>query len=324
MKHATKIIVLGAGVIGLTSAIRLLEQGESVTIWTRDLPQHTTSRLAAALWYPYLTNADAIGETWGQTSFEEFGRLANDPTSGVFWRTTLVVFRTPVERPLWAGSISGFRDALPGELPIGYTDGYVVPLPVIEMPVYLDYLLNRVRHLGGDLCQRTVRQPIEPFEAGADLIVNCTGLGAGELFGDDLLVPVRGQIVRGSGVNETRAIFEIDSCTYYVPRTSDCILGGTADADNHSLEPDSAIAEDILQRCGDLGVDLSDLVRLEDLVGFRPCRESVRFTTQEIAPGRPVVHCYGHGGAGVTLSWGCADAVVQEVLNYRHHADLRS
>src|SRR6185369_12678591 len=95
-------------------------------------------------------------------------------------------------------------------------------------------------------------------------------------------------------------------------RSNDCILGGTAEEGNWSLEPDPATAQAIIERCSRLAPEVKQSQVVEHLVGLRPGRKAVRL---EAEPGPDntslVVHNYGHGGAGVTLSWGCADEVVE-------------
>jgi D-amino-acid oxidase len=97
--------------------------------------------------------------------------------------------------------------------------------------------------------------------------------------------------------------------TYIIPRREDCILGGTADEDQWDTTPDPVIAESILRRCIAIEPRLADAEILEHTVGLRPGRDAIRLERED-RDGRVIVHNYGHGGAGVTLSWGCAEEVV--------------
>jgi len=100
--------------------------------------------------------------------------------------------------------------------------------------------------------------------------------------------------------------------TYVVPRGRDVVVGGTAVAGATSTEPDPAVEAAILERAGALVPALRGQPVLSRAVGLRPGRPAVRLDRAPV-DGRPVVACYGHGGAGVTLSWGCAADVVQLV-----------
>jgi D-amino-acid oxidase len=95
-----------------------------------------------------------------------------------------------------------------------------------------------------------------------------------------------------------------------VPRSQDIVLGGTAQEGDERLAPDQATAAAILERCARLEPRLRGAEVLEHKVGLRPGRPSVRLEAERRAGGL-LVHNYGHGGAGVTLSWGCADEVAR-------------
>ncbi|SEU35564.1 FAD-dependent oxidoreductase [Stigmatella erecta] len=304
------IVVLGGGVSGLSSAIRLREAGHAVQLWARELSPHTTSDVAAAIWYPYLASPKDRVLRWGQRTLEVLRTLADQPETGVHWVQGTEVFTEPVRDPWWAPSVPGFRRAAAGELPPGYTEGYAFAVPVIEMPRYLPFLQERFRALGGHLIQREVHA-LEEAWSQAPTVVNCTGLGARELVGDEALLPIRGEVLRVSP-SPTRQFLLDDNETrgmaYVIPRATDCILGGTAEAGSASLTPSASQAEGILARCRRLLPEGTPLNVVEHKVGLRPGRPSVRLEAEQRA-GRRVIHNYGHGGAGVTLSWGCAEEV---------------
>jgi D-amino-acid oxidase len=98
--------------------------------------------------------------------------------------------------------------------------------------------------------------------------------------------------------------------TYIVPREDTVVLGGTAEVGSTELRPNLAIAEGIRRRCAALVPAVADARVLEHRVGLRPGRSAVRLEREDRG-GNVVVHCYGHGGAGVTLSWGCAAEVAR-------------
>ncbi len=146
------------------------------------------------------------------------------------------------------------------------------------------------------------------------MVVNCSGLGAIELVGDQTLIPIRGQVLRVTNPGLSRFVRDDtnpDGRTYIYPRGDDCILGGSSEPGNTRLDPDPAITARILRNCVRLQPNLRESELLDELVGLRPWRSEVRLELSSSgAHSAPVVHNYGHGGAGVTLAWGCAAEVV--------------
>ncbi|WP_257449112.1 FAD-dependent oxidoreductase [Archangium lipolyticum] len=316
------LVILGCGVSGLSCGVRLLEAGHSVELWARELPPHTTSDIAAAVWYPYLAFPQDRVTAWSRRTFEELGTLARQPETGVLRVLGLELLSKHAPDPWWRSSVPDFRRATPSELLPGYVDGFVFEAPVIDMPRYLPYLLARFRRLGGTVHQREVRSLDEAW-AAAPLVINCTGLGSRSLLGDETLFPIRGEVLRVAPLPLERFLLDEDETrgmAYLIPRTTDCILGGTAEAGNASLEPDPAQAEGILARAARLLPPGTRIQVLQHLVGLRPGRPSVRLELERVG-GRPVIHNYGHGGAGVTLSWGCAEEVTALVAQVASGAD---
>ena len=306
-----QIIVIGCGVSGLSTGIRLLEAGHGVSIWARDLPPHTTSNIAAAIWYPYRVFPRERALAWGQRSLEVFYELKDMAESGVSMMEAVEVFSEAVDDPWWRECVPNFRRATAGDLPAGFVDGYVFETAMVETRIYLEYLMRRFREGGGEIVRREVASLDEPL-ADRDAVVNCAGLGARTLVGDDELYPIRGQIVRAAKLPVERIMLDEDETrgvTYIVPRSTDCILGGTAQMGDWSLEPDLVTAASIIERCALLAPEARDAHVLEHLVGLRPGRDTVRLEREEWPGGKFIVHNYGHGGGGITLSWGCAEEV---------------
>ncbi|MGD9959562.1 FAD-dependent oxidoreductase [Nocardioides sp.] len=293
-----RVIVVGAGVAGLTCALRLLEAGHRVDVVARDLPQETTSAVAPALWYPYRALPQERILEWAGASYAEFMGLAHDSATGVSMRTGTEFFTTRQRTPWWADAVPGLDRET--SLPEGYVDGWTFVSPVIDMPLYLDWLTARVTERDGTL----TRMNLSALPSGADLVVNCSGLGARLLGGDRSVVPVRDQVLHVEQVGLERWAFEREHPTYVVPRAKDIVVGGTEVEGEWSRTPDPQVAEAILERAVALVPELEGARILRHKVGLRPVRPAVR--VERI--GR-VIHCYGHGGAGVTLSWGCAQTV---------------
>lgn len=305
--------MVGCGVSGLTCAIRLMEEGFSVRIVARSLPPNTTSNVAAALWYPYRAlPADRV-QAWSLGSLARFSELAGDRASGVSMIEMHEVFESPDAVPGWRSSIPRFRVLAGDELPDGFGSGFSMVVPLIETPTYLPFLMDRFEAMGGEI--EELESEIETLEAlagEAPLVVNCSGLGARRLAGDELVFPIRGQVVRTTGGGITRAIVDEEkasAATYVVPRSHDCILGTTTEENEWSEDADPAATDAILERCERLDARVRRVEVLDVRVGLRPGRTAVRVEAETV--GRmPVIHNYGHGGSGFTLSWGCAEEVV--------------
>ena len=330
------VLVLGCGVSGLTTAIRLIEQqreqGERrVTIWTRKVPPDTTSNIAAAVWYPYDAGSNERVVKWGAIAYKAFGDLLGEPGTGVILRNVLELLSEPnPDGPWWKASVPGVTHAQPDELPVGYADGFVFDAPVIDTSIYLNYLRSRFEAAGGAIVEDKAVHDLSEAFAVCDVVVNCTGLGARELVHDTAFRPTRGQVVRVQQNGFSRVLIDDHGpktqpyasgmMTYVVPRISDIILGGTAIADDTTTDDeikqkiDSDEVQAIIRRCAALAPEFANLTPddiLEVKIGLRPVRSDVRLERESPAPGRWLVSNYGHGGAGVTLSWGCAAEVVE-------------
>ncbi|MGH3545849.1 MAG: FAD-dependent oxidoreductase [Mycobacteriales bacterium] len=275
---AAEAVVIGRGVSGLSTGIQLLEAGVGTEIVSRGPAADSVSHVAAAFWYPYRVYPEHLISQWAQTTYRELWRLSDVPGSGVRIRPSLEVFAEPQPDPWWSFITASFRHATARELPDDYGNGYLFDCPVAEMPVYLPYLQQRFTELGGTLRQQSLNT-IDELRGTARIVVNCAGLGARELVGDATLTPVRGQIVRVSQVGIERLLIDQhnpDGLTYIVPRSADCILGGTAEIGDENLDPDPATASAIIARCVRHEPRLADATVLEHRVGLRPGRPGVR------------------------------------------------
>jgi D-amino-acid oxidase len=304
-------LVIGAGVIGLTSAICLAEAGMRVHIWTAEPAQKTTSVAAGAMWGPYLVEPVDRVRVWSAQTLEVLRQLADDPTTGVRLTAGIEASRTAVDPPEWADQLDGFHMCEPDELPDGFATGWRFTAPLIDMPVYLDYLERRLATAGGTIEIKRISSLSEAAET-APIVVNCTGMGARDLVPDPDLTPIRGQlvVVENPGITE---FFSEDTglspdLLHYAPQGDVVVLGGVAQSSNWSRQPDPATAISIISRCAEIEPRVRDARVLGHRVGLRPTRACIRVDSKQL-DGIQVIHNYGHGGAGVTLSWGCASEV---------------
>jgi D-amino-acid oxidase len=305
------VLVIGCGVIGLTSAIELQRAGSSVTIAARALPPDTVSTIAAAIWSPYAVAPRERCDAWAMVSYGIFREQARDASSGVSMRTGIELYPAGCPSVPLIRDLPGARHARADELRPGYASGIVFDAPVIETPIYLPWLVREFERGGGKVELADFSSLDEALER-ALLVVDCAGLGARELARDESVYAIRGQIVRVERGATLKFALDHDpsgGTTYVIPRSRDCVLGGTRHEGNEDLRIDPRQSEDIVRRCSVLVPEVASSRVLGTLVGLRPGRPSVRLEVEERTRGR-VIHNYGHGGGGVTLSWGCAREVV--------------
>jgi D-amino-acid oxidase len=302
-----EVIVVGGGVIGLTTAVVLAESGRRVRIWAREDAGRTASEVAGGLWWPYrIEPLERVGD-WSLASYEVYAALAAAGAGETGVRMVAGVHGGASLDGLgpWAAKVPGLRAATSGECPGG---GLWARVPLIDMRVHLPWLRKRFLSAGGVIEEREVVS-LEEAAAEAPVVVNATGLGARELVPDDTVHPVRGQlvVVENPGVETwlTSVADDRAGSTYFLPQPGRLLLGGTAEVGDWSTEPDPAVAEAIVARCAAVRPEIAGARVLEHRVGLRPARPAVRLE-REARPGWSLIHNYGHGGAGVTVAWGCA------------------
>ena len=212
------------------------------------------------------------------------------------------MFATPQEDPWWRSAVPRLDHVPP---PAGYADAWSFPAPVVEMPTYLSWLASRVAELGGTV----TRLNLSSLPSGPDVVVNCAGIGSRLLASDLTVEPVRGQVVYVSQVGlEEWLLDSSSSLTYVVPRSHDIVLGGTDEEGDWSRTPSPETAAAILERARPWCRRWSRRRCFDTGSGFGP-----RGRRYGSSGSGSVVHCYGHGGAGVTLRWGTADEVAELV-----------
>ncbi len=352
-----RVLVIGAGVSGLTTALCLLREGYGVTVVADKFAPDIVSVVAGALWewppavcgsHQDLRSLER-SKSWCMTGYETFLELAEDDQTGVFVRPSVFYFRHPVEENAKdLHKMNELRDRVQGFVhdpalietngisrETGVVDAYSLLAPMVDTDTYMTWLLEQVRDAGGATVRRSITGSLLDQEADllaefdADAIVNCTGLGARTLAGDEMH-PLRGALVRVRNDGHAMPKITQSHCVshdpstgsqgmvFILPRGDDMlVLGGLVEIDEWDLDiglENYGPVRDMLRRCEEFmpilrqaEIDFFEPVR----VGLRPYRrQNVRV---ELEAGSRVVHNYGHGGSGVTLSWGCAAEVVEMV-----------
>ncbi|MDP9003454.1 MAG: FAD-binding oxidoreductase [Verrucomicrobiota bacterium] len=311
---AHQVAIAGAGVSGLTCAVVFAERGYRAAIFAEQMGPGTTSAAAGAIWYPYDAGPSDRTIAWALETYHTLLHFAGDPRSGVSMIEQRTFSRTgKIEIPEWA-LLLGARE-LTSEIPAAFASGFALNVPLTDTTIYLDYLARRFREAGGEVHLNKRFDRLEDVDPSFDLVINCTGIGAKTLAPDPELEPHRGQVALVSKIALPYAVVCNDPpLIYAIPRTNDCVLGGTNDLSDN-LEPDPAATTRILAECSRvLGRELPPV--LGEQVGLRPFRRlGVRVERAQLRDGRVVIHDYGHGGSGFTFSWGCAEAAASLAPN---------
>jgi D-amino-acid oxidase len=255
-----RFAVLGCGVNGLSTALLLQRRFQdgpgTVTIYAKDLPPETTSNIAGGFWSPTSVYDAEAAATRFTEQFRLACRISNrafqllvGPEYGVRWIDTLELYRheASLTRELPGGNDlypqqETHRDA---EHYFGFPYVRRYSTMLVEPPVYLGALLRDFYIAGGKLVVKAFRSREEIMRLPEPIVFNCTGLGSRALFGDQKLVPVRGQL------EVLLPQPEVDYCYlssgYMFPRRDGIILGGTWDHDDWSLAPKAEQTTQILE-----------------------------------------------------------------------------
>jgi len=302
-----KIGIIGGGIVGLNSGVVLAEAGHDVVIYSKDDYKAITSWAAGATCCPFgVEPSDQINE-WFAYNNEILDMLSRDEEAGVSWRPWRKVSSTgELPEYFWQKHVRNFRIMKSEECTEAYPAAMAGDMLLMDVDRYYPYLLKRFEDCGGRIVSRVVDGFSElAFEH--DVIVNACGIYAD----DPAVVPARGQIVLVENPGLETLINSVEGTHYIFPRSDVCLLGGSFDEGEWNMEPD----EDLTRRIMDWAVDFEPRLKgmpiLDVRVGLRPLRPEVRLEREVLADGTPVVHNYGHGGAGYTTSWGCARDVLQ-------------
>jgi D-amino-acid oxidase len=191
-----------------------------------------------------------------------------------------------------------------------FASGFSLRVPLMDTTIYLEYLSARFRKAGGEIHANVGFEKLEEVDSKFDVAINCAGIGARELVHDTDLEPHRGQVAIVPKLEGLSCAIVCDDAPlmYAIPRTNDCVFGGTNEV-SANLAADPATTSRIVTECSRV-LNIERPRVLAERVGLRPFRKSgVRLERERLRDGRTVIHNYGHGGAGFTLSWGCAQEV---------------
>ena len=280
---------------------------------------------------------------WCMVSFKRFREMSERGIPGVFLRSANFYFKEPVESdPVILDKMQDIRAYVPGferhdasdraeiDPEYGVVDGYRHLAPMIDTDAYMPWLLSEARRLRIAVEQRRITGSLREQrsalldEYDAVVLICCAGLGSAELAETEMY-PLRGSLVRVKNdgtrfpkVTEAHCISQSpeegrQDMVFIVPRGEDMlILGGLTQAHewDTDLTLDYAPVRQMYERClafmpalAAAEIDAVEPVRT-GLRPFRPGNVCVEYNAED-----GVIYNYGHGGSGVTLSWGCAEDV---------------
>ncbi|KAL3873795.1 hypothetical protein ACJMK2_036880 [Sinanodonta woodiana] len=331
-----QICVIGAGVMGLSSALHIQDvcPESDVTIIADKLSPNTTSDVSGGFWMPHLVGSTPPEKirSWSQATWDHMTALAHSKEAselGACLVSGYLLSPVKLDLPLYWDQVLGFRDVNQEEMAKfpGVKFGFFFTTVMIEVRCYLPWLMKRFKEKGGKVQQRRISS-LNELSGQYDIVVNCPGVEARQLVGDKSVESVRGQIIRVKApwlktflmVTNKNPDF-LDA--YVFPGARKVVLGGIEQVGDWDLHHRDVDREYLWKTCTTLLPCLQNSEIVKDWTGLRPVRTSVRLEVEYIPlddRSMTVVHCYGHGGSGVTLHWGCAKEVadlVKRELNQR-------
>lgn len=321
MSRQLQIAVIGAGIIGLSTAykIQLDMPSVGITIFYEERTPKTTGNVSAGLILPYSCSNDKIIDKWFNQTMSLLETLHKRPDAiemGITPTSGYIFGNGPFQFQFIPDNVQLIREN-EAQFLLGNNSGIRFTSWTCDCSRYLKYLEGEYLRLEGKMIQRKILNFGEL--KSYDIIVNCAGMGAKQLTNDKELMPIRGQVI----VVEAPWVkhFFVRDNFYVLPRLTDVVLGGTKQIGNYSLNVDPSDNNAIWQGCCELVPSLKYSKIVTEEVGLRPYRKHVRIELETVNFGDEslaVVHNYGHGGAGVSLHWGCAiDAskLVQQFLD---------
>ncbi|MES2141437.1 MAG: FAD-dependent oxidoreductase [Pseudomonadota bacterium] len=331
------VAIVGAGIIGMTNAVRLLEKGFSVTVFTKDEPLNTNSDAAVANWF---TSDDSkpLLQRYCLESITKFSELMDreGPRSGVQRIPLILYFKSKedFEKSVWARESLrksvNLTDAPPdrAEVP-GFPFAVLIHNFLIHPAIYRPYMLKKFTDLGGKLKNQKINSLSELIDDYA-IVINSAGWEAEFLTKDSDVYPIRGQtetmeIPKNSG-NYSLNVEGIDAYVVFRPLTKDCVIGTTYQIGDSGSEVRESDKRAIIEKISKFFPYVSG-VKTTSKAGVRCGRSDVRVEMEKVkntnGVEKLIIHCYGHGGSGYSASLGTADEVVKYCLSFIHNMKPR-
>ncbi|KAK4876751.1 hypothetical protein RN001_009257 [Aquatica leii] len=320
------IAVIGAGAIGLTTALEVQKEFRNarVTVLAEKFNTDTTSFVAAGLFRPgtsFCGPTETITRKWINDSYHHWNDLNVTAEASLAGVTELSGYMfskiSPdiVRNSYLEGLLPIYRAATEEELSLcngGWKYGSFFSTLLIECGLYLPWAANKF--LGGNGTIETKKlSSLSELAGKYDAVINCTGLGAKYLCNDFKLVPIRGQVLKVHAP-WCKTFFYAEFDTYIIPGFNSVTLGGCRQYDSFNLDICKYDYLSIQERCESLLPSIKSSPLIGQRVGLRPHRDPVRVEKEIVATPTDklkVVHNYGHGGYGVTTAPGTSKHAVE-------------
>jgi len=351
---AQRVVLVGAGVMGLSCAVRLADAGYAVDVLAKDLPQETASARAPGLWLPPPGARDTDGEDldprirrFALGTLARLRQLAGTQGTGVRLVRGFLLHAQQVPLPRWVEELGPDTAVEPVTDPApGYPFGFRLTSPVVDMPVYMEYLRSRLLEAGGTLTRAALSGL--PRQG---LVVNCSGPAARALVPDPRIRPALEQTVVLGGADARCWYRDADRAgsqlRYLVPHGDRTVVGGVVHEGVWRASVDPADGRRLAQWAREVEPALREADVLEHRIDPRPAASRIRVGAEHHvedgdsargpagepdgdgapepqggrgeperfwahrSPGLLRVHCYGSGDRGLALSWGCAGEVLR-------------
>ncbi|KIX07435.1 uncharacterized protein Z518_02088 [Rhinocladiella mackenziei CBS 650.93] len=314
------VTVVGAGIIGLASALLLAEEGFRVHVVARDLPGDGGINWASPYAGATLIPPPEMGEEeMAKESYRWYEKLAKEePGSSVrIAKATEYYTDRDTDDSIWYKDFVKNYERVPeSKLPTGCKIGFSFETCLANPDVFLPWLKSKLDNLGVEFTRAEIKSLSEATElTGSSIIVNASGLGAKVLASDEAVVGYRGQTMFVRSDFDEVILIQGAEYTYIIPRmfSGGVVIGGVSQENELDGAVNVDIRKDILQRINRLGVTHVDGDKdvIRDIVGVRPGRHGgIRVELE----GR-TVHAYGFRGAGYVYSLGAAAKVKRLVLS---------
>ncbi len=307
-----KVAVIGAGISGLSTAYVLANNGFEVTVLAKAFSPNITSNRAAAFWFPYHVRGDKRCITWVETSYQYFKKISADAASGISFKKIVKGIKEGIiDNNSWIAFMpeNTCKEVATELLPKGYSKGFEAEVPLIETQLFLPYLQRDLIEKGVQFKEVSITD-LQVITSQYDVVVNCTGLGASSLCNDNSIFPVRGQVLLVEPGFPDAIFLDNQTPTYIVPRQDATIIGGTYEEHIGVETTEPETLQQLLAKASNVFPELQHKRIIGNWAGLRPFRETVRL---EKEANTNIIHNYGHGGSGFTLSFGCAEAVMQMI-----------
>lgn len=385
-----KVLVVGAGAIGLQTALELLRRNASVVLEAPRHPLHpsTCSMGAGGLWMPYHIQDERVCR-WSKETLDELLQIATNKDNKLVEIVPLVMLLRDHRGPVVDDFLGHYKCA-PGEqtnveaipewamdpriefqhltvemlswqnivyklkippereiLEAGYRHAWFFRPPVVDPPRMLQHFLEQLASYQSAELNVDTGHHYESIDEmrdraallGCNAVVNCTGLGAARICGDDEVVAARGILHHYRRETCTRRKDVIESLygdnsldavimteeiwgsetmpCYLIPRGDTIVVGGSyleGDSEESIREHES---KKLLQNAQNMGIDIERSKIIDQWTGFRPSRSSARCELDDrysTGPGVIVFHSYGYGGSGWTVNVGAANECANILL----------